>query len=142
MFDYAKHRDHHSLYNTAPTYAIYIMNLVLQDLQKKGGVSAIEKINKEKAETLYRYIDTSDFYSNHVQHECRSNMNVTFHLVNEALTADFITLAAEKGLYGLKGHSSVGGIRASLYNAMPLAGVHALCDFMACFAEEHKNEIN
>jgi len=133
MFTYRLHRDANSLYNTAPTYAIYIMNLVLQDLQAKGGVAKIQQLNRDKATRLYQFIDHSGFYRNHIVPSCRSLMNVTFNLPSAALETQFLQQAAEQHLLNLKGHSSVGGIRASLYNAMPMAGVQALLEFMQYF---------
>ena len=134
MFDYRCHRDAQSLYNTAPTYAIYIMKLVLQDLKNKGGVPKIQQCNREKADLLYDFIDQSDFYSNHVVPQYRSMMNVTFNLANKKLEKHFLQQAAQADLLNLKGHASVGGLRASLYNAMPFAGVQALIKFMQLFA--------
>ena len=140
MFDYRCHRDSHSLYNTAPTYAIYIMNLVLQDLKNKGGVTAIHQLNLKKANLLYNFLDQNNFYHNYVDPEYRSTMNVTFRLPTETLEKQFITEAAEHALLNLKGHASAGGIRASLYNAMPIAGVEALLEFMKVFQEKHVYE--
>lgn len=137
MFDYRCHRDSHSLYNTAPTYAIYIMNLVLQDLKDQGGVAVIRKRNFEKASLLYRFIDNSNFYHNNIDPQYRSTMNVTFRLPTAALEKRFIVEAAQHDLLNLKGHSRVGGIRASIYNAMPLAGVEALVHFMQLFQEKY-----
>ena len=139
MFDYRCHRDAQSLYNTAPTYAIYIMNLVLQDLQAKGGVARISQINTDKAKLLYHFIDVSSFYTNKVNPDYRSTVNVTFRLPTEALERQFISEAAQHDLLNLKGHSCVGGIRASLYNAMPIAGIESLLNFMQLFQEKHAN---
>ncbi len=140
MFDYRCHRDSHSLYNTAPTYAIYMMNLVLQNLKNTGGIAAVSDANREKATLLYHFIDQSDFYHNKVDPQYRSMMNVTFRLPTVALEKKFIAEAATYDLLNLKGHSSVGGLRASLYNAMPIAGVKALLHFMKIFQEQYGNK--
>lgn len=125
--------DHGSMYNTPPTYAIYIAGLVFQWLKNRGGVAAMEKINIAKAALLYDFIDSSRLYENRVQRECRSRMNVPFFLRDENLNAPFLQAAKENGLIQLKGHSSVGGMRASIYNAMPIEGVQALVNFMRDF---------
>ena len=127
-----------SLFNTPPTYAIYIMNLMLKDLQARGGVTVVEKINQQKATLLYDAIDQSDFYRNQVSPEHRSHVNVTFNLPTIDQETEFVAAAAVEGLVNLKGHSAVGGIRASLYNAMPLAGVAALVEFMRKFAKDNQ----
>ena len=137
MLDYRIHAKNQSLYNTSPTYAIYIMNLMLRWTKEQGGVPVIMQKNDQKAQYLYHYIDANNFYKNTVAPEYRSNMNVSFYLPNKELEAKFVTEAAPAGLLGLKGHSSVGGIRASLYNAMPLAGVEALVKFMEQFRKEN-----
>ena len=137
MLDYRNHIAQHSLFNTAPSYAIYIMNLVLEDLAAKGGVSEIEKVNKLKAKMLYDMIDQSDFYTNSITPEYRSRMNVTFNLPSPELEALFVASAEENELVNLKGHKSVGGIRASIYNAMPVSGVEALINFMCQFEKEN-----
>ena len=137
MFDYRCHRDRHSLYNTPPTYAIYMMNLVLQDLKDKGGVAFIRKRNVEKAASLYDFIDSSNFYYNNIDPQYRSTMNVTFRLPTPALEQRFIAKAAEHNLFNLKGHPRVGGIRASIYNAMPMRGVEALLNFMQFFQKKY-----
>ena len=133
-FDYKLVADNHSMYNTPPTYAIYIAGLVFQWLLGEGGVAALEARNIEKAARLYAYIDVSDFYENRVAPDSRSRMNVPFFLRDEALNATFLEESTAAGLIQLKGHKSVGGMRASIYNAMPMSGVEALVDFMQDFA--------
>lgn len=138
MLDYAVHADNGSMYNTPPTYAIYVAGLVFQWLKKLGGLAAMEKINIEKAELLYDCIDQSGFYRNPVNKEDRSRMNVPFTLPDPALEAEFLAGAKARGIVQIKGHKSVGGMRASMYNAMPLAGVQALVDYMNEFAASHR----
>ena len=133
MFDYRTFADNDSMYNTPPTYSWYIAGLVFSWVLKRGGLSAMESVNKRKAEKLYQAIDASDFYSNPVAQHCRSWMNVPFILANAELDAAFLEQAAAGGLSTLKGHRSVGGMRASIYNAMPEAGVDALIEFMKEF---------
>lgn len=123
-----------SLYNTPPTFAIYLVNQVLEWIKRNGGLEGMAKHNEEKAGYIYNVIDESNgFYKGHAEKEFRSLMNITFRLPNEDLEKTFIAEAAKKGLVGLKGHRSVGGIRASIYNAMPKAGCQALADFMKEF---------
>jgi phosphoserine aminotransferase len=136
-FDWKLVADNGSMYNTPPTYAIYIAGLVFQWLKRQGGVAAIEQQNIEKAALLYDYLDATDFYCNRVAKECRSRMNVPFFLRDESLNDAFLAGAKEHGLLQLKGHKSVGGMRASIYNAMPLEGVQALVAYMKAFATEH-----
>jgi phosphoserine aminotransferase len=137
-FDYATIATNGSMYNTPPTWAIYVAGLVFDWLAEQGGVAAIEQINIEKAALLYAAIDDSaGFYRNLVDPACRSRMNVTFFLRDEQLEARFIESAAARGLVQLKGHKSVGGLRASIYNAMPLRGVQALVSHMQEFAASH-----
>jgi phosphoserine aminotransferase len=133
--NYNSHVKEDSLYNTPPTFAIYLMNLVLQWLKNDiGGLAKMHALNKQKAKILYDLIDASGgFYKGHAQPADRSLMNVTFRLPSEALEKDFCKLGEDRGLDGLKGHRSVGGIRASIYNAMPVAGVEALAEFMKEF---------
>ncbi|MGB1263220.1 MAG: 3-phosphoserine/phosphohydroxythreonine transaminase [Cognaticolwellia sp.] len=126
-----------SMYNTPPTYAWYLSGLVFDWLLAQGGVSAIEKINQQKAQLLYRYIDNNAFYKNTIAPENRSLMNIPFWLTDDSLSAEFLAQAEAKGLTALKGHRSVGGMRASIYNAMPIEGVRALIDFMDAFAKQH-----
>jgi phosphoserine aminotransferase len=126
-----------SMYNTPPTYAWYLAGLVFKWLKAKGGVAAMEKINAQKAAHLYNCIDNSDFYLNHVRPDFRSRMNVVFHLADPKLDALFISESEKAGLRALKGHRIVGGMRASIYNAMPFDGVKALTEFMREFARSH-----
>jgi len=133
MLDYKTHADNESMYNTPPTYAWYLAGLVFQWLKDLGGLAAMAAINQRKAEKLYAAIDASDFYRNPVQPDCRSWMNVPFTLADPGLDDAFLAGAKQAGLLTLKGHRSVGGMRASIYNAMPEAGVDALIAFMAEF---------
>jgi phosphoserine aminotransferase len=133
MLDYATHAKARSMYNTPPTYAVYVAGLVFQWLLSSGGLAAAEERNVAKAALLYDFIDSSEFYVNPVEKADRSRMNVPFRLANHDLEADFLAGAAEHNLVELKGHRSVGGVRASLYNAMPIEGVQALVDYMAEF---------
>jgi len=136
MLDYKIHADNDSMYNTPPTYGIYMAGLVFQWLKKNGGVAAMERTNIAKAELLYQAIDSSNgFYHCPVNSADRSHMNVPFTLKDSSRDADFLEQADARGLLQLKGHRSVGGMRASIYNAMPLAGVRALVDFMNEFAQ-------
>jgi phosphoserine aminotransferase len=137
MLNYAVQAENQSLYNTPPVFAIYIMRLVMTWLLKNGGLEAVEKRNIRKADTLYAEIDRTGFYRGHAKKDARSRMNVTFRLPNEALEKTFTKEATQAGLDGLKGHRSVGGMRASIYNAFPETGVDALVDFMKEF--ERKN---
>lgn len=136
-FDWKIVADNDSMYNTPPTYAIYIAGLVFQWLKRQGGVAAIEQKNIAKAKLLYDYLDATDFYENRVAKDCRSRMNVPFYLKNETYNAEFLAAAKARGLLQLKGHKSVGGMRASIYNAMPIEGVQALVGFMQVFAQTH-----
>jgi len=137
MLDFRTHVENKSLYNTPNTWGIYIISLVCKWLLDKGGLSAMHEENKKKAGLLYQAIDSSDFYRGHADADSRSIMNVTFRLPAEELEKRFTAEATAQGLDGLKGHRSVGGIRASIYNAFPLAGVEALVSFMKDF--ENKN---
>jgi phosphoserine aminotransferase len=134
MLDYATHVKARSLYNTPPTYAVYVAGLVFRWLQETGGLAAAEQRNIAKAALLYDFIDSSDFYVSPVEKADRSRMNVPFRLANSDLEPDFLAGAAKHDLVELKGHRSVGGMRASLYNAMPIEGVQALVDYMSEFA--------
>jgi phosphoserine aminotransferase len=134
MLDYATHAKARSLYNTPPTFAVYVAGLVFQWLLETGGLAAAEKRNIAKAKLLYDFIDSSDFYLNPVNKADRSRMNIPFRLADPALDADFLAGAAKNDLIELKGHRSVGGMRASLYNAMPIEGVQALVEYMTEFA--------
>ena len=129
--------EHDSMYNTPPTYAIYIAGLVFKWLKRQGGVPAIEQRNIAKAKALYDFLDQSDFYRNDIDPRCRSRMNVPFLLADETRNEAFLQQARANGLLQLKGHKSVGGMRASLYNAMPLAGVQTLVGYMKDFARRH-----
>ena len=133
MLQYGVHVENNSMYNTPPVFAIYIMRLVLAWLIKQGGLAAIEKRNARKADKLYAEIDRTGFYRGHASKDSRSRMNVTFRLPSEDLEKKFIKDATAAGLDGLKGHRSVGGLRASIYNAFPEEGVDALVQFMSEF---------
>jgi phosphoserine aminotransferase len=133
-FDWKIVADNDSMYNTPPTYSIYIAGLVFQWLKRQGGVAAMEQKNIAKANLLYDYLDSTDFYVTRVAKEFRSRMNVPFYLKDESLNAAFLAAAKERGLLQLKGHKSVGGMRASIYNAMPIEGVRVLVEFMRDFA--------
>ena len=136
-FDWKLVAENHSMYNTPPTYAIYIAGLVFQWLKKQGGVAAMEQRNIEKAALLYDCLDSTGFYRNNVAKDCRSRMNVPFFLHDELLNDDFLAGARERGLLQLKGHKSVGGMRASIYNAMSIDGVRALVDYLKEFERQH-----
>lgn len=136
MVDYRTHAKKGSLFNTGPTFSIYVVGLVAKWLEAQGGVAAIEQRNEAKAKTLYDAIDGIDLFQGHAQPEHRSRMNVTFRLADDALTGPFLAGAKERGLWGLKGHRSIGGCRASIYNAMPAEGVDALVAYMKEFAAE------
>ncbi len=138
MLNYAVQAKNNSLYNTPPCFPIYIAMLVFKWLKELGGVSAIQKINEEKAAMLYDFIDNSSFYTNKVNKKDRSLMNVPFVTPNEELDAKFVKEAAENGLVSLKGHRLAGGMRASIYNAMPVEGVRKLVEFMKKFQTENK----
>lgn len=119
--------------NTPPTYAWYIAGLVFEWIEASGGVERMAELNQHKAETLYRYLDQSSFYKNDVPRQFRSHMNIPFQIVDETLHESFVAQAEAAGLSSLKGHRSVGGMRASIYNAMPIEGVEALINFMKDF---------
>jgi len=136
-FHYKTVADNQSMFNTPPTYSMYIAGLVFKWLKRQGGIAAIEARNIAKAELLYGAIDSSSLYVNRVEAHCRSRMNVPFYLRNESLNDAFLAGARERGLLQLKGHKSVGGMRASIYNAMPLAGVQALVTYMQEFEARH-----
>jgi len=133
MLDYRIHVENKSLYNTPNTWGIYIMDLVSKWLADQGGLAGMEELNEQKAKILYDAIDATDFYRGHADVDCRSTMNVTFRLPAEDLDKKFVSEATAQGLDGLKGHRSVGGIRASIYNAFPRSGVEALVSFMKDF---------
>ncbi len=138
MLNYAVQDKNDSLYNTPPCFPIYVSLLVFRWLKALGGVSAMQKINEEKAKMLYDFIDNSSFYTNKVNPKDRSLMNVPFVTGSEELDAKFIAEATKSGLVSLKGHRITGGMRASIYNAMPVEGVKALIDFMKKFEMENK----
>src|SRR3954466_16053460 len=133
MMNYAGRAQNGSMYNTPPTFAIYALGLVMKWLIAQGGLAAIAAINERKAARLYAEIDRTGFYRGTAHKDCRSLMNVTFRLASEDLEKQFIKESTAAGLDGLKGHRSVGGMRASIYNAFPEDGVDALVSFMAEF---------
>lgn len=134
MFNYQTHADKNSLYNTPPCFAIYILKLVLEWITKQGGLAAIEKVNRAKKDAIYSLIDSSSgFYKGTVRPDSRSWMNITLRLPSEALETKFIAEAKAAGFIGLKGHRSVGGVRVSLYNALPIEGAAKLAEFMQSF---------
>ena len=138
MLDYKVMAENGSLYNTPPCYSIYIVGLVLKWLKSLGGLSAIEKINGDKASLVYQAIDQSGgFYRGHAVPEARSNMNIPFRLPNEDLEKQFVKESEKLGMVGLKGHRSVGGLRASVYNALPVESVKALVQFMGEFQKKN-----
>lgn len=137
MFRYSTYGKNESMYNTPPTFLIYIFGLVLKWIEKKGGLTGIERINREKAKMIYDAIDAnSSFYLGHSVKDSRSQMNVTFNLASKSLEEEFLKGAQERKLMGLKGHRSVGGFRASIYNALPVEGCRSLADFMTEFAHK------
>ncbi len=138
MLNYAIHDKNNSLYNTPPCFSIYVSMLVFRWLKSLGGVKVIQEINEQKAKMLYDFIDNSSFYTNNVNKKDRSIMNVPFVSPNAELDAKFVKEATENGLVSLKGHRLVGGMRASIYNAMPVEGVKKLIDFMKKFEMENK----
>ena len=129
--------DANSLYNTPPCFSIYVVMLMTRWLLKQGGLDAVEKINQDKAGKVYHILDTSEFYKGTADKACRSDMNITFRLPSEDLEKQFIEKAANEGMKGLKGHRSVGGIRASIYNAFSTEGIDALVSFMELFEKEN-----
>jgi phosphoserine aminotransferase len=137
VFDYAQQVKNGSMLNTPATYNWYLVGLVLKWLKEQGGVAAIEQRNFSKAAKLYNVIDQSSLYSNPVEKSVRSRMNVPFILSDEALDKPFLAAAEANGLFELKGHRSVGGMRASIYNAMPESGIDALCEFIKEFERTH-----
>jgi len=136
-FDYQVVAEHGSMYNTPPTYAIYIAGLVFNWLKARGGLAAMAEHNRVKAALLYDFLDSTSFYSSPIARDCRSWMNVPFRLHDSALDAAFLKGADERGLVQLKGHRIVGGMRASIYNAMPIEGVQALVAYMKEFEAAH-----
>jgi len=137
LLDYSVHAKHGSMYHTPPTYSWYLAGLVFKWLKQQGGLSAMAEINARKAAKLYTYIDNSGFYSNPVEKRFRSRMNVPFMLADAKLDAAFLEGANAARLLNLKGHRSVGGMRASIYNAVPEAAVDALIDYMKDFAQKN-----
>jgi len=137
MFDYKIHADNDSMYNTPATFAMYTAGLVFKWLKARGGLVAMEKTNREKANLLYDALDATDFYASPVARDNRSLMNIPFTLKDAALDEAFLKDAKDRGLIQLKGHRSVGGMRASIYNAMPVEGVRALVDTMREFEKSH-----
>ena len=137
MLDYKTHAENDSMYNTPPTFAMYVAGLVFKWIGAQGGLAAMEKINREKANLLYSLLDGTGFYNSPVAKDNRSLMNVPFTLKDAALDEAFLKGAKERGLLQLKGHRSVGGMRASIYNAMPKAGVQALADYMREFEKQN-----
>ena len=137
MFNYKVHADNKSLYNTPPTFPWYVTGLVLEWVKRQGGVKAMEKLNARKSEKLYTYIDGSGFYNCPVDTHYRSRMNVVFKLADEQLDTEFLAAAKAAGIIGIKGHKLVGGMRASLYNAVPEAAVDALIAMMQDFAQRY-----
>ncbi len=133
MFDYKTHSENESMYNTPPTYGIYIAGMVFKLLKAKGGLVAMEQTNRLKAGLLYDYLDATDFFNSPVARDNRSLMNIPFTLKDAALDEEFLKGAKARNLVQLKGHRSVGGMRASIYNAMPVEGVQALVDYMKEF---------
>ncbi|MBX6395675.1 MAG: 3-phosphoserine/phosphohydroxythreonine transaminase [Alicyclobacillaceae bacterium] len=138
MLQYRTHAKHNSLYNTPPTFAIYMMGLVLKWVKKQGGIAAIHERNREKARLIYEIIDQNpDFYLGHAEPGSRSLMNVTFRLATPELEKEFLEEAKKEGFVGLNGHRSVGGCRASLYNAVPVESCRALREYMVEFRRRH-----
>lgn len=137
MLDWKVAADAGSMYNTPPTYSVYLAGLVFKWLKNQGGLEAMEKRNRAKAEKLYNYIDNSGYYANPVEVASRSWMNIPFTIADSSLEKAFVQQAEEQGLLYLSGHRSVGGMRASIYNAVPEAAVDALIDFMKAFAKEN-----
>ena len=138
MLDYNIHAANGSMYNTPPTYAIYTLKLVLEWVKEQGGVAALQKINEEKAKILYDFLDSSEMFKGTVVKEDRSLMNIPFVTGDEELDAKFVKESKAAGFVNLKGHRTVGGMRASIYNAMPIEGVRALVEFMKKFEAENK----
>ncbi|MCD8180941.1 MAG: 3-phosphoserine/phosphohydroxythreonine transaminase [Firmicutes bacterium] len=137
MLDYKTHADNGSMYNTPPTYGIYVLKLVLEWIKSKGGIAELQKINEAKAKILYDYLDSSKMFKGTVVPEDRSLMNAPFVTGNEELDAKFVAEAKAAGFVNLKGHRTVGGMRASIYNAMPVEGVEKLVEFMKKFEAEN-----
>jgi phosphoserine aminotransferase len=142
MLDYTTHIKANSLFNTPPTFGIYMLSLVLEWVEQNGGVEGIQKRNEEKAALLYDLMDEfPEFYTPHAQKDSRSLMNVTFTMPNEELTKDFLQKAKAEGFIGLNGHRSIGGCRASIYNAVPIETCQALAEFMKAYREAHLQSV-
>ena len=137
MLNYQTHADNGSMYNTPPTYGIYVLKLVLEWIKSKGGIAELQKVNEAKAKILYDYLDSSNMFKGTVVPEDRSLMNAPFVTGNEELDAKFVAEAKAAGFVNLKGHRTVGGMRASIYNAMPVEGVEKLVEFMKKFEAEN-----
>jgi phosphoserine aminotransferase len=137
MYDYKIHAENESMYNTPPTFAIYVAGLVFKWLKANGGLATMEKINIQKSNMLYDYLDSTNFFNCPTAKQNRSRMNIPFTLKDEALDEAFLKGAKDKGLLQLKGHRSVGGMRASIYNAMPTEGVRVLVEYMKAFEKAH-----
>lgn len=137
IFDYNVINQYNSMFNTPPTFAWYLSGLVFKWLKKQGGIKKIEQLNKKKSDLLYQIIDNSNFYINNIDKSNRSQMNVIFHLFNSELDKMFLQESKNFGLYALKGHCIVGGMRASMYNAMPFEGVKKLAEFMLFFEKKY-----
>jgi phosphoserine aminotransferase len=142
MLDYTTHIKANSLFNTPPTFGIYMLSLVLEWVEQNGGVEGIQKRNEEKAALLYDLMDEfPEFYTPHARKDSRSLMNVTFTMPNEELTKDFLQKAKAEGFIGLNGHRSIGGCRASIYNAVPIETCQALAQFMKSYREAHLQSV-
>jgi len=133
VWDYRRQQEEESMYNTPPTFQLYMMGLYLKWVKRRGGVEAMERQNREKAALIYDCLDKSDFYKTPVKGDCRSIINIPFTLPTDTLTASFLQGAEKQGLLGLKGHRALGGCRASMYNAMPVAGAQALANYLSEF---------
>jgi phosphoserine aminotransferase len=137
MLQYRTHAANESMYNTCPTFGIYVIGLVIKWIKGQGGIAALESRNRAKAEKLYAFLDSSRLFKPTADRDSRSRMNVTFVTGKNELDDEFVKFAEKQGLDGLKGHRSVGGMRASLYNAFPVEGVDALIDAMKRFESQH-----
>ena len=138
MLNYKTHTENNSMYNTPPVFGVYMINLVTKWLKKLGGLDAMYKLNREKAEIIYNCIDSSNgYFKGHAQKDSRSIMNVTFNLTTEDLEKKLINEATSNGFSGIKGHRSIGGLRASIYNACPKVAVEELAKFMKDFQKKN-----
>ena len=137
IINYKKNSESDSMLNTPPTFSVYVASLVLEWIKSQGGVSTMEKNAKDKSLLFYDYIDSTNFYNNSIELNSRSRMNIPFNIKNDSLTDSFLSEAMMNGLFELKGHRSVGGLRASIYNAMPIDGVISLIDFMKNFERKY-----